>query len=339
MDPPDINAAMDAPSVPVLSSLVNFYKDIYKLNTISNTMTPSDVNNMINTCSVQVASSFPKFSLLPKEIQLKIWFQALPEGKMVYATKHGIFPSSLPHALQDASFDSREMFLKHYKRIGAHTEGCIYARCNKVPVFYSPSEDTIICHADSTRNIGFYIPGNGLLCPELLCCKERRRGFAELRHISILGGRFLYGPSDYVAYRNDAFDKIMMLKDENLSLYGELFATFPMLESFRFVIGSCAVQSRTREVPGKRFVHDSKETISEEIYREKTEEIRIAFEEGRKLHPEVNIPHIEIVCASADILSNFKQPPNTNPYLTHSSFSGYVGQVRRRNLQDIELPS
>ncbi|TGO55786.1 hypothetical protein BOTNAR_0237g00020 [Botryotinia narcissicola] len=241
MDPPDINAAMDAPSVPVLSSLVNFYKDIYRLNTISNTMTPSDVNNMINACSVQVASSFPKFSLLPKEIQLKIWFQALPEGKMVYATKHGIFPSSKPHALHDASFDSREVFLKHYKRICAHTEGCIYARCNKAPVFYSPSEDTIICHADSTRTIGLYISGDGLLCPELICRKERRMVFAELRHMGILASRYLYGPSDYVAYRDDAFDRTMMLKDENMSLYAELFATFPILESFSFVIGSGAV--------------------------------------------------------------------------------------------------
>ncbi|TGO10868.1 hypothetical protein BTUL_0123g00100 [Botrytis tulipae] len=93
MDPPDINAAMDGPSVPVLSSLINFCKDLfYKLNT-SNTMIPSNIKDTINASSVQVASSFPNFSLLPREIQLKIWFQALPEGKM-------------PHALHDASFDS-----------------------------------------------------------------------------------------------------------------------------------------------------------------------------------------------------------------------------------------
>ncbi|KAF7887287.1 hypothetical protein EAF00_009581 [Botryotinia globosa] len=315
MDPPHINAAMDAPSVPVLSSLVNFCKDILYIPNTSNTITPSDVNNMINAFTVQVASSFPKTFLLPREIQLQIWLQALLEGKMVFVTKNGTFSSSQPHPLHDTSFDSREVFLKHYKRIGAHTEGCIYARLDA------------------------YSSGKELLCPELLCCKERRMVFAELRHIGILAGRFLYGPSDYVAYRNDAFDRTMMLKDENMSLCGELFATFPMLESFMFVIGSGAVQSRTREVSGKRFLHDSKEAISEEIYREKTEEIRITFEEWKKLHLEVNIPRIEIVCASADVLSSFKQPPSSTPYLTHSPFAEYVGQDRRRNLQDIELPS
>ncbi|TGO37709.1 hypothetical protein BHYA_0091g00340 [Botrytis hyacinthi] len=81
-----------------------------------------------------------------------------------------------------------------------------------------------------------------------------------------------------------------------MSLYAELFTTFPMLD-------------RTREVPGKRFVHDSKDAILEETYREKTKEIRITIGEWKKLHPEVNIPRIEIVCVSADVLSSFKQPP------------------------------
>ncbi|TGO37701.1 hypothetical protein BHYA_0091g00350 [Botrytis hyacinthi] len=112
---------------------------------------------------------------------------------MFYATTYGTFQSSQPHALHD---------------LGTHIEGCIYAWCNKAPVFYSPSEDTIICHADSSRTAWLYSSGNGLLCPELLCCKERRRLFAELRHIGVLAGRYLYGPSDSVTYRNDALIKL-----------------------------------------------------------------------------------------------------------------------------------
>ncbi|THV45843.1 hypothetical protein BGAL_0445g00060 [Botrytis galanthina] len=306
MDPPDINAAMDAPSVPVLSSLVNFCNDLYKPNTISNTMAPSDVNDMINTSSAQVPSSFPKFSLLPKEIQLEIWFQALPEGRMFYATTDGIFPSSRPHALHDASFDAREVFLKHNKRIGAHTKDCIFARCNEAPVFYSPSEDTIMFHGDSLRISWFNGSNKGLLCPEIFCCKKRKRVFAELRHMDVLAGFHFHAPSGTVIYRNKAISCTEMLRDENMSLYAKLFRAFSMLESFRFVIVSGAVQSRPREVPGNRFGHDSEEATMEEIYREKTEEIRNAFEERKRLHPELSIPSIEIVYASADVLSNFK---------------------------------
>lgn len=339
MDPPDINAAMDAPSVPVLSSLVNFCNDLYKPNTISNTMTPSDVNNMINTSSAQVASSFPTFSLLPREIQLEIWFQDLPEGRMFYATTDGIFPSSQTHALHDASFDSREVSLKHNKRIGAHTKDCIYAQCNEAPVFYSPSEDAIIFHGDSLRIAWLNDSNKGLLCPELFCCKKRKRGFAELRHMDVLAGLHLYAPSGTVIYRNKAISCTMMLRDENMSLYAKLFRAFSMLESFRFVIVCGAIQSRTGDVPGKGFGHDSEEATLEEIYREKIEEIRNTFEERKKLHPEVSIPSIEMVYTSADALSNFKRPPNSNPYLTDYSFAGYVGKDKTRNLQDIELPS
>ncbi|TGO30733.1 hypothetical protein BPAE_0003g00160 [Botrytis paeoniae] len=304
MDPPDINAAMNPPSVPVLSSFVDFCKDLlYKLNTISNTMTPSDINDTISASSVQVASSFPKFSLLPKEIQLKIWFQALPEGKMFYATEHGIYPPSQLHALHDVSFESREVFLKHYKRLGTHTTGCYYAKWNKAPIFYSPLEDTIICEADSSRTSWLYSSGNKLLYPDLLCCDGRKRFFAELRHVGVLADRHHYGLSAAVAYLNDAFDSTLMLRDENMSLYAELFTTFPMLESFSFVIGSNAVQKRTREVPGRRFVHYSKEAILEEIHREKTEEIRNTIEKWKATHPEFALlPTHYQVSNSAEIM-------------------------------------
>ncbi|TGO54174.1 hypothetical protein BCON_0111g00170 [Botryotinia convoluta] len=335
MDSLDINDTMDAPSVPVLSSFVDFCKaPKYKRKNITNTTNSSNTNNainapsisvlsrfvnfcqlllykrnnnanMMNDPSVSVVSSFPKFPLFPKEIQLKIWFQALPEGQIVYANRYGFFPPPAPHALYDVSLESREVFLKHYKRLYTHTTGCNYAESREILTFYNPLEDTVIFEADMSFTPWLSSSRDKLLCRSLLCCDERKRFFAELRHIAILADRQHYF-IDLDIYVVRAIIRALMLTNEDASPYEEFFTTYPMLESFSFVIGSNTVQNTAREFPRMRFVKTdpSREAIVEEYYQEKIEEICNGFEKWKETHPEVNIPQIEIVYAATNVPSS-----------------------------------
>ncbi|KAF7883649.1 uncharacterized protein EAF02_005569 [Botrytis sinoallii] len=242
-----------------------------------------DINAAMNAPSVPVLSTFPKFPLFPKEIQLKIWFHALPDGRMFYVGIYGVFPPPRPHALYDVSPESRGVFLKHSKRLPTHTAGCVYAKWSKDPIFYSPLRDTIVY---------------------LDCCDERKRFFAELRHVGVLADCQQYAiPAGDCRF--DTIDRDLMLSDGNMSFYAQLLTDCPMLKSFSFVIGSNAVQKKVREIPGMRSAKANywKETILEEFYQEKMEEIRNVVEKWKQLHPEAIVPQIEIVYAATDAFS------------------------------------
>ncbi|KAF7925208.1 hypothetical protein BELL_0270g00070 [Botrytis elliptica] len=267
MDSPDINAAMKAPSVPALST-------------------------------------FPKFPLFPKEIQLKIWFHALPDGRMFFAGIYGVFPHPQPHPLYDVSPESREVFLKHSKRLPTHTAGCVYAEWSQDPIFYSPLRDTIVCESDLLRTCYLHTSKKTLLSQDLACCDERKRFFAALRHVGVLADCQQYAIPDGDCSFN-TIDRFLMLSDGNMSFYAQLFTDYPRLKSFSFVIGSDAVQKKVRKIPGMRSAkaNYSKEAILEEFYQEKMEEIRNVVGKWKQLHPEAIFPQIEIVYAAADTFS------------------------------------
>ena len=81
-------------------------------------------------------------------------------------------------------------------------------------------------------------------------------------------------------------------------LYEEHSTTFPILGPYRLVIGSDTVQNTGKSFPGVRLV---KRNLSRDVkvegfyHKKKIEEIHDSFEKWKNMHPEVNIPLIEMV--------------------------------------------
>ncbi|KAI9647833.1 hypothetical protein NHQ30_004221 [Ciborinia camelliae] len=250
----------------------------------------------MNSSSAPVLSNFPKFPLLPREIQIEIWYHALPEGQLVYHDPKVSFPPQKPHALYYASHDSREMYLKHYKNIYTHDSSCRnHARQQEFRSFFNP-KDTVLCEiAPEAQTPGHYL----LLFGYRICCQAWLKRLLECHHIAIIADRKLYKPISGHDFLTGASTR------SGMSVYEQFVKIFTALESISFVVGCETIKETAEMFPEMRLAKSLRgsgrknqatwKLIMEDYYADTVNLIRDGFEREKERQPNVKFPRIELV--------------------------------------------
>ncbi|KAF7954160.1 hypothetical protein EAE96_005291 [Botrytis aclada] len=259
-------------------------------------MDPSKPQEHISLC-------FPKFSSFPKEIQLEIWFQALPEGQLVYQDSHSQFETPEPSALYYTCLDSREVYLKHYKQLYLHDHTCAFAERNRKQYhsFYNPTKDTLV-----------YICADHLLLQQFSrCCSAEKNLLSQARHIAFVAGRECYTPHISPTSHNPKYRPLALSPEFGFGLWKYIYEHFlyinPVVETVTYVVGRETINKTAYKYPKMKLVTTIEEFYNRRLYRWKywstigkkyheqtINDIRIGFAKWKEMHPEVRIPRIEM---------------------------------------------
>ncbi|KAF7908736.1 uncharacterized protein EAF01_004491 [Botrytis porri] len=192
---------------------------------------------------------FTNFSLFPKEIQLEIWFQALPEGQLVYHDSFGPFELPKPSALYYACLNSREVYLKHYKQLYLHnltcsqkgTSGDIY------PSFYNPIKDTLV-----------YTCADHLLLQPMRCCSTENNLLSQARHIAFVAGRQCYALYGSPTSHDPRYRPLALSPEFGFGIWKYIYEQFlyinPVIESVSYVVGRTTINKTGRSYSEMRLV-------------------------------------------------------------------------------------
>ncbi|KAF5876937.1 uncharacterized protein Bfra_001295 [Botrytis fragariae] len=249
-----------------------------------------------------IALCFTDFTNFPKEIQLEIWFQALPEGQLVYHDSYGPFEPPKPSALYYACLDSREVYLKHYKQLYLHNLTCSHvgASSETYPSFYNPIKDTLV-----------YTCADHLLLLQIRCCSTENNLLSQARHIAFVAGRECYAPHRSPTPHNPRYDPLALSPEFGFGLWKYIYEHFlyinPSVESVAYVVGRDTINKTARSYPEMRLVTTIQEfgkhplfkwkhwsNIGEKYYENTINDIRSGFEKWKEMHPEAKVPRIEM---------------------------------------------
>lgn len=252
--------------------------------------------------------SFTKFSLFPKEVQFEIWFQALPEDQLVYHDPDGPFPLPKPHALYFVCLDSREVYLKHHKKFYTHDSTCHLSAKKQSTCYFNPTKDTLV----------YTHPNNLVLSHTFTCCRKHKANIAEFRRVALLADRRdYYRPRMLFARRNiyviggDMSSPYAALQKARSGkfIYEQFLTRHPAVESVSYVFGCETVRETAENFPEMRLVKSMEESegneqgghrvLMEFSYTRTISDIRYGFEDWKEIHPEVNIPQVEMVFATS----------------------------------------
>lgn len=253
----------------------------------------------MDSSKVLVLSTFTKFPLLAKEIQLEIWYHALPEGQFVYRNARFLYPPPKPHALYYASVDSRGVYLKNYKNINIHDTTCrCYAREKEAPLFFNSMKDTIVNTIEQRSHNNHCLLGSFSIC-----CHAKQRTSVEFHHVAVIADQLCYR-SWSADYRIDA-----LVHDFNaskrISIYESFLNNHPAIETLRFVVGCETVRQTAALFPEMSLVEALRGSgrtdqaglkyLKENFIEPTVEHIRDGFAEWKSRYPDVKIPRIQIV--------------------------------------------
>lgn len=253
---------------------------------------------------INIALCFASFSLFPKEIQLEIWFQALPEGQLVYHDSFGPFEPPRPSALYYACLDSREVYLKHYKELYLHNLTCSnvggISGGDTYPSFYNPVKDTLV-----------YVCADHLLLQQTRCCITENDLLSQARHIAIVAGRECYAPHGSPPSHIPRYSPLALSPEFGFGLWKYIYEHFlyinPVVESVAYVVGRSTINKTARSYPDMRLITTIEEfdklplfkrthrsNIGKKYYENTINDIRSGFEKWKEMHPEAKIPRIEM---------------------------------------------
>ncbi|KAF7898149.1 hypothetical protein EAF00_004595 [Botryotinia globosa] len=250
-----------------------------------------------------IALCFTSFTLFPKEIQLEIWFQALPKGQLVYHDYFGPFEPSRPSALYYTCLDSREVYLKHYKQLYLHNLTCSNkggTSGDTYRSFYNPIKDTLV-----------YICDDHLLLQQTRCCSTENDLLSQARHIAFVAGRECYAPHVSPTSHNPRYGPLALSPEFGFGLWKYIYEHFlyvnPVVESVAYVVGRSTMNKTARLYPEMRLVTTMEEfgkhplykwtqlsNIGKKYYENTINDIRSGFEKWKEMHPEAKIPRIEM---------------------------------------------
>ncbi|ESZ96482.1 hypothetical protein SBOR_3104 [Sclerotinia borealis F-4128] len=267
--------------------------------------------------NVSVLSSFEKFPLLPKEIQLQIWYHALPKGQLVSDRAIELSSLRIPHVLYYVCLESRQAYLKFYKQIYNHDANCHnYKRLQGLPPqlppqLFNPMIDTILWDVPFYADFRYkYLLLKGYNCPHR-CTREIT---VEYRHIAILADQKWYSDAATAYNVNSRVKDVSSNTGKRISIWEQFLKMYPALETLSFVVG-CEIVEQTLEMfPKMRLVKSLKgsgrknqaglKLLMENNFAPRIAEIRSSFEEWKRRHPEANIPKIEMVFPADDTASS-----------------------------------
>ncbi|KAF7929555.1 hypothetical protein EAE99_004459 [Botrytis elliptica] len=250
-----------------------------------------------------VALYFTSFSLFPEEIQLKIWFHALPEGQLVYQDSKGPFQPPKPSALYYACLDSREVYLKHYKQLYLHDRTCPFVGTKRKTYrsFYNPIKDTLV-----------YTCTDHLLLQEISgCCSAESDLLSQARYIAFVAGRECYPSYRSPTLHNPRYRPLAISPEFGFGVWKYVYEHFlynnPVVETVTYLVGRQTIRKTARLYPGMRLVTTLKEfgehrsgewkywnMVAKSNHEHTINDIRSGFEEWKEMHPEVKIPRIEL---------------------------------------------
>ncbi|TEY46770.1 hypothetical protein BOTCAL_0314g00070 [Botryotinia calthae] len=252
---------------------------------------------------VPIDLCFTNFSCFPQEIQLEIWFQALPEGQLVYHDSAGPFQPPKPSALYYACLDSREVYLKHYKQLYLHDYACSFAGIGRetYPSFYNPIKDTLV-----------YTCTNHLLLQQICeCCSTEKNLRSQARYIAFVADRKCFSSPGLPTPHNPRYRPLAISPEFGFGIWKYIYEHFlyvnPVVESVTYVVGRRTIERTAVVYPQLKLVTTLKEfgeqrlgrwkycnNIAKKYHERTVNEIRSGFEKWKEMHPEVKIPRIEM---------------------------------------------